>query len=522
MIETANINPTHLQDVIVEKQLRDMRDQFIQSIRADDIRRLAASYHPSQSDGEFFQDPIRGSYNICYFIRFPQPPSSSLASSPDLWDKWVVRVPLTPYLPFGADKKLEGEIAAMELVSAKTSIPLPNVIAYAINEKSKPFPTFMILEFVEGKKLSHKAYQEFMPEQRLQFYASLADIFIQLRRLEFDAIGRLLRREDGSFTVSSPIATMDLNAQALEGLQPSQVLARHSGGGPLQSAGKYVDMLHDLADNAFAKSRSSVLEGDSIGEEYLYHLHSFREHVKDWRAENDDQGPFVLVHGDFQPFNLLVDDQGSIVSVLDWEWSRVVPRQFFKPPLWLQYADLTLLSRSLFYDRFLKTLQDFLGVVRQRELEKYGNTMLADEWNGARERQGFLVANALESWTHVDWLMHNQGDSEGLEERIREFMGRDPRRVDLVARKVRDGEAYKVDIQRLARARCVHTTGWLPAGLSKLSSQVCQSVAAWERRLCMTGLTPGLVILFICGGGFIIGFSRPWRWLHRTYSRFYQ
>ena len=51
MLETPNDNPTHLQDEIVEKQLRDTRDQFIQSIRTDDIRRLAASYHPSQSVG---------------------------------------------------------------------------------------------------------------------------------------------------------------------------------------------------------------------------------------------------------------------------------------------------------------------------------------------------------------------------------------------------------------------------------------------------------------------------------------
>lgn len=114
MIDTANNAPTHLQDEIIERQLRDTRDEFIQSIRTDDIRRLAASYHPSQCDGEFFQEPIRGSYNICYFIRFPLSSSSSLSSSPRAWDKWVVRVPLTPYLPFGADKKLEGEIAAMK------------------------------------------------------------------------------------------------------------------------------------------------------------------------------------------------------------------------------------------------------------------------------------------------------------------------------------------------------------------------------------------------------------------------
>lgn len=114
MIETACASPTHLQDAIIEKQLRDTRDHFIRSISEDDIRQLAASYHPSQFDGEFFRDPVKGSYNICYFIRFPQSSSSTSSTSLQVWDKWVVRVPLNPYLPFGADKKLEGEIATME------------------------------------------------------------------------------------------------------------------------------------------------------------------------------------------------------------------------------------------------------------------------------------------------------------------------------------------------------------------------------------------------------------------------
>jgi hypothetical protein len=343
------------------------------------------------------------------------------------------------------------------LVSEKTTIPIPTVIACGIDDTSKPLPNFLILEFIQGNKLSHNIYQQFAAEQRTHFYTSLADILIQLRRLELDAIGRVTQRQDGSFILDQPIATIDVNAQALEGLRPSRVLEQYSGGGPLRKSSQYIDMLHDLADNAFAESRSSVLGKQDEGEEYLYHLHSFREYTKTWRAGEDDDGsPFVLVHGDLQPFNLLVNDQGAIVSVLDWEWSRVVPRQFFKPPLWLQYADLTLLSRPLFYNHFLETFGDFLAILRRRELEAYGNSMLADEWTLAQDKQGFLVANALESWTHVDWLMHNyvvpeiQG-KDGFEERIRDLFHNDPQRADLVARKIMDGKAYLADVKCLER-----------------------------------------------------------------------
>jgi hypothetical protein len=77
-----------------------------ESIRLDNVLQLAASYHSSQHPGEFFQSPIRGSYNICYSVRFP----SSVSGQ---WDEWVVRIPSAPYLPFGAGRKLHGEVAAM-------------------------------------------------------------------------------------------------------------------------------------------------------------------------------------------------------------------------------------------------------------------------------------------------------------------------------------------------------------------------------------------------------------------------
>ena len=81
----------------------------------------------------------------------------------------------------------------------------------------------MILEYVEGEKLTHETLKELAPQQKTRFYKSLASIFIQLRRLEFGFIGRLVHR-NGSFTVGNPVATIDINAQALEGLHPHKIL----------------------------------------------------------------------------------------------------------------------------------------------------------------------------------------------------------------------------------------------------------------------------------------------------------
>jgi aminoglycoside phosphotransferase (APT) family kinase protein len=83
-------------------------------------------------------------------------------------------------------------------------------------------------------------------------------------------------------------------------------------------------MLLQIADNAFAKRPGTPSQ--EKGEEILCHLHMFRQYAESWVHRSLDNGPFVLIHGDREIFNLILDEDANIVSVLDWEWSRVVPR----------------------------------------------------------------------------------------------------------------------------------------------------------------------------------------------------
>jgi aminoglycoside phosphotransferase (APT) family kinase protein len=97
-------------------------------------------------------------------------------------------------------------------------------------------------------------------------------MYMQLRRLEFPATGRLVQGSDGVL-VGKRIATVDINIQALE----------------------------------------------SVG------TFEARQFAEGWVDPRLDQGPFVFDHGDLQIFNLILDDQMNIVSVLDLESSCSVP-----------------------------------------------------------------------------------------------------------------------------------------------------------------------------------------------------
>jgi hypothetical protein len=342
------------------------------------------------------------------------------------------------------------------LVSERTTIPVPAIKAYALGDGPAPLSSFLILEYIDGLKISHAQFSALSDEQRTRLYTSIADIHVQLRRLEFPSIGCLTRGPAGA-QVSKKVLTMDMNMQETEGLRPSVIRDsyyshRH---GRLASANAYTEMLLEIAGNAFVEGRSSVTTDDGMGESLLFHLDVFRQLATHWVDPRLDRGPFVLVHGDFELYNLLLNDRMEVVSVLDWEWSRVVPLQYFRPPLWLKNPLTTYLAYEFMYKAYLKQFWQLLQIVEARERERFGSAQLAGEWAKAKEDSGFLVANALENWTDIDWFAVRYvaqkwfRGKQDVDEHIKAFMEADPARVALVQRKVREGVKYEAELSGL-------------------------------------------------------------------------
>ncbi|KAK0621928.1 phosphotransferase enzyme family-domain-containing protein [Bombardia bombarda] len=489
-----------MRDRIVQARVHKNRQDFIESINEDDICRLASSYHGGDPCS-FFKPPDRGSYNSCYFVEFGGSAGIGIGRSrgDDVTgsngssdgfnnskkrggDRWVVRVPLSPYLAMPAYDKLESEVAVMQLIAAKTTIPIPPLHAYSLAREKGPYgvASFMILGYVEGRSLNDVPFKSITKAQELNLHTQLADIFIQLRRLEFPAIGRLAPSADGKGGVEvrkAPISNA-INLQEIEGLHPLRVMADYADyeDGSLASANGYVAMLIQLAHNAFKMGRNNVYS-EADGSDSLYHIDQFETFVeRRWLKSELDLGPFVLAHGDFRKYNLMVDDDLDIVAVLDWEWSLVVPLQFFSPPTWLTNQPVSALTLEFPYIEYVEKLDEFRDIVRERELARYGNELLSKEWAHVHENGGVMVSSALESWTDIDFvsgwylnrLLHPSkllatrrrgaaitaaqlGDERrrNLDSRIQQFMKQDPSRAELVARKVADYLAYRTERKAL-------------------------------------------------------------------------
>lgn len=106
-----------------------------------------------------------------------------------------------------------------------------------------------------------------------------------------------------------------------------------------------------------------------------------------------------------------------------------------------------------------------LDIVRTRELERFGESLLADEWAKAKTNSGFLVANALENWTDMDWFAHRyinrkrfrcEGPEE-LKARVEQPM-QDPTRQALIMAKIDEGRAYSLELDNLQDGNHIATS----------------------------------------------------------------
>ncbi|KAF4631887.1 hypothetical protein G7Y89_g6249 [Cudoniella acicularis] len=341
----------------------------------------------------------------------------------------------------------------MQLIAKKTNIPIPRIHASSLG-REKGLYSFVILDYVEGRTLFDVGFNTLSDAQRQHLYEQLASIYLQLRRLEFSSIGVLGQGADDSVDVRKKVASIAINEQELEGLQPSRIQAEHGNcEGVLTSAGDYASTLLRIARNAFERGRKSV-HSEEDGNETLYNLDQFSQFTKKWLDHTFDRGPFMLDHGDLNPYNLMVNENIDIVALLDWEWACVVPLQFFVPPTWLTSRETDTLAWPVQYAKYVKELDIFRETVRDTELKVYGEELLSNEWARVHENGGILVQAALVNWTDMDYfagrfldkLLYQRKD---LQRRIEDFIKEDPARPIMVARKIRDWKKYRAERKHL-------------------------------------------------------------------------
>ncbi|KAI9768151.1 MAG: hypothetical protein M1839_004178 [Geoglossum umbratile] len=443
-------------DDLVKKSVRKKTDLFIKSISSTTVCNIASSYN-DQRPCRIFSEPTKGSYNICYPVAFMTTGGIQ---------KWVVRIPLEPRVGF-VDEKLENEVAVMRsvlvglccivieeadvlvprFIQKETTIPIPRLHGYATKKESQTGFAFMLTDYVEGSTLFDVGLSSFDERQRRNFYNRLADIYIQLRLHEFPGVGCLSPSSDGSgwtFDGHRRPLSIDMIEQEIEGLEPGLLVKPNDS---YTSTIDYVYSLRCLAFNQFERGRNSVASKYDA-EIALYNLHQFFALAMSWVNPEYNHGPFAMLHGDFRPQNILVDRDGNIISIIDWEWSQTVPVQLLIPPTWLTGCELVGLTQYFQMKKYLPELNKLREAVKVREssFPAPKGPALSEIWSKIEVDRSFFIAGALLSLTSIDTIYKKDQDyryhGKDLHGRAQRFISASRDRQDLVSKKVAHRARY--------------------------------------------------------------------------------
>ncbi|KAK0632513.1 hypothetical protein B0T14DRAFT_550025 [Immersiella caudata] len=259
---------------------------FIDSINPNDICKLA-SRHNSSKTCRIFRDPVNGSYDVSYFVEFED------------GTKWVVRIPLEPYICNVWDK-VQSEVATVRYLQTNTTIPVPYIHAFgrggAVGEKNPTGHAYIIQSYIPGQSLDIFAFRWMDTTQKQNFYSQLVDIFAQLRQQELPSAGSLMPDpEGGTIPLVGPTLSIQLHELQLRNCEFSIQPARFA------SATNFASHQYCLLHENY-KLPTYKLSRKEAGLE-IFGLQNLKTRLSGYI---DDRLPFVLTHTDLHPSNIIV------------------------------------------------------------------------------------------------------------------------------------------------------------------------------------------------------------------------
>ncbi|KAI0619222.1 Protein kinase-like domain protein [Pyrenophora tritici-repentis] len=207
-------------------------------------------------------------------------------------------------------KRLVTEVHTIQIVRERSNIPVPEVFGYNVSYDSPAGVPFMLLEYIPADTVmdSFGGYElhkgRIPPIFREDYYASMANIQIEMASVRFSMIGSIVKLSDGTYSVGE---LPDI-------------------GGPFRTANDFFCAWARNSkfpyDEAFIRARTPETVVDDIItsiQDFPAKLLKFAQH----HIFRD--GPFPLMHTDLRSSNVLVDSECRIKGVIDWENAIVGP-----------------------------------------------------------------------------------------------------------------------------------------------------------------------------------------------------
>ena len=238
---------------------------------------------------------------------------------------WVLKVPANGHhecWDAPAREALTSEAFTMRLIRRETSIPVPEVFAFDASYENELGCPFILMELIHGKLLQDvwfdQGVSQAMREQvRIRSLQGIAEAMTQLNSLAFNQGGSLLFDSKGNVVGigSSNIVDLETQYANMRSTDYDNTMA-FCQTGPFEDAKSY--LLSSLETREGKHERCEVEQG----------AYKLLRLLIEWSIEDAtvEEKPFVLAHPDLDKQNILVNDDGSLAGIIDWDWIAAVPR----------------------------------------------------------------------------------------------------------------------------------------------------------------------------------------------------
>ncbi|KAL1857459.1 hypothetical protein VTK73DRAFT_8082 [Phialemonium thermophilum] len=249
---------------------------------------------------------IGGSYNIAHVVEIGN-------------GKLVIRVPVTGWgtaLTPSAARAMESQVTTMRLIRSRTTLPVPEVYAFDATIDNEIGAPYICMSFLPGVPVSEVWFHDMAPAPRdalrLRILGSLAHQMAQLHGLVFDKMGSIFM--DGSDLVTvGPL---------FDWLEAEDGCLHVTESGPFDSTAGFLGahLAPTFDQSVWDRAEAKVLDV-----------------ILDCIPRLDSAPGFVICPPDFDSQNVLVDGEGTVTGIIDWDLAHTMPRflGFSRYPGWI-------------------------------------------------------------------------------------------------------------------------------------------------------------------------------------------
>lgn len=256
--------------------------------------------------------PLYGAYNILFPVRFAD------------GARWILKIPAAggseARWDDSAARALESEALTMRMLTKNTSMPIPMVHAFDASMQNPLGCPFILMDYVSGRPLYERWFNDTAFENKEDLEAfrtrtleTLATSMAQLTQFTYNRSGSLSFDAKGNFRELGPARVYDAAT-----MHNNLYNDKTSNDLPFRDVGPFLD-LRDYLRHMVDRHRPSS-ERFGIG---LYRMLAL---FIEWLPEDYVKAPFVLIHPDFDLQNVLVEEDGTVCGLIDWDGVAAEPR----------------------------------------------------------------------------------------------------------------------------------------------------------------------------------------------------